>query len=272
VGVASYDADSDRRSPLELTDRVAVITGGGGGIGAALCRAFAAAGARHVVVADLDGTAAQTVANGIGGSSRELDAADAGAVAAMVAAVESEHGPIDVFCANAGIAVAGGVEAEVEAWQRSWDVNVMSQVHAAKSVLPGMLARGEGYLVLTSSAAGLTTSLDTAPYAVTKHASVALAEWLAITYGDRGIRVSCLAPQFVDTPMGRSAGTTPAAAAWVESIMIEPDEVATSVVEGLRNERFLILPHPEVARYFQNKAADYERWLEAMRKLRASFE
>jgi NAD(P)-dependent dehydrogenase (short-subunit alcohol dehydrogenase family) len=258
---------------VELTDRVAVVTGGGGGIGAALCRAFAAAGARHVVVADLDGTAAQTVATEIGGSARELDAADGGAVAAMVAAVESEHGPIDVFCANAGIAVAGGVESEVEAWQRSWDVNVMSQVHAATAVLPGMLARGEGYLVLTSSAAGLTTSLDTAPYSVTKHASVALAEWLAITYGDRGIRVSCLAPQFVDTPMGRSAGdSSSAAAAWVESIMIQPDEVAASVVEGLRDERFLILPHPEVARYFQNKAADYDRWLEAMRKLRAGFE
>lgn len=257
---------------MELTDRVAVITGGGGGIGAALSRAFAAAGARHVVVADLDGAAAETVATEIGGTARELDAANAGDVAALVAAVESEHGQIDVFCANAGIAVAGGVDSDVEAWQRSWDVNVMSQVHAATAVLPGMLAQGEGYLVLTSSAAGLTTSLDTAPYAVTKHASVALAEWLAITYRDRGIRVSCLAPQFVNTPMGRSAGTTPAAAAWVETIMIEPDEVAASVVDGIGDERFLILPHPEVAGYFQNKAADYDRWLGGMRKLRAAFE
>ena len=257
---------------MELTDRVAVITGGGGGIGAALSRAFAAAGAGHVVVADLDGAAAETVATEIGGTARELDAADAGDVAALVAAVESEHGPIDVFCANAGIAVAGGVDSEVEAWQRSWDVNVMSQVHAATAVLPGMLARGEGYLLLTSSAAGLTTSLDSAPYAVTKHASVALAEWLAITYRDRGIRVSCLAPQFVNTPMGRSAGTTPAAAAWVETVMIEPDDVAASVVDGIRDERFLILPHPEVAGYFQNKAADYDRWLGGMRKLRAAFE
>lgn len=257
---------------MELNDRIAVITGGGGGIGAALARAFRVEGARHVAVADLDGSAAEAVAAEIGGSAWPLDAADATAVAAMVDAVESKHGPIDVFCANAGVALPGDVDSAVDDWQRSWDVNVMSQVHAAGAVLPGMLARGEGYLVLTSSAAGLTTSLDTASYAVTKHASVALAEWLAITYGDRGIRVSCLAPQFVDTPMGRSAKTTPAAAAWVESLMIEPADVAASVVDGIREERFLILPHPEVAGYFQNKANDYDRWLSGMRKLRAGFE
>ena len=253
---------------MELTDRVAVITGGGSGIGASLAHAFSRAGAAHVAVADIDGTAAETVAGAVRGSAWTLDAADQDAVAAMVASVEAGHGHIDLFCANAGIATAGDVDSDVEVWQRTWDVNVMSQVHAARAVLPGMLARGEGYLVLTASAAGLTTSLDAAPYAVTKHASVALAEWLAITYGDRGIRVSCLAPQFVDTPMGRSAGTTPAAAAWVESIMIEPDEVAASVVDGIRDERFLILPHPEVAEYFKSKAADYDRWLGGMRKLR----
>jgi NAD(P)-dependent dehydrogenase (short-subunit alcohol dehydrogenase family) len=209
------------------------------------------------------------VAAEIAGSSFQLDAADAGAVAAMVEEVAGASGPIDVFCANAGIATAGGVDSEAAVWQRTWEVNVMSQVYAARAVLPGMVARGEGYLVLTASAAGLTTSLDAAPYAVTKHASVALAEWLAITYGDRGIRVSCLAPQFVDTPMGRSAMTTPAAAAWVQGLMIGPDQVAAAVVDGLRQERFLILPHPEVAGYFQNKAADYDRWLAGMRKLRA---
>jgi NAD(P)-dependent dehydrogenase (short-subunit alcohol dehydrogenase family) len=257
---------------VELNDRVAIVTGGGGGIGAALVRAFAAAGARHVAVADLDGAAAEAVAGEIEGSAWQLDAADPTAVAAMVGGVESDHGPVDVLCANAGIAVPGDVDSDVEAWQRSWDVNVMSQVHAARAVLPGMLVRGEGCLLLTASAAGLTTSLDAAPYAVTKHASVALAEWLAITYGDRGIRVSCLAPQFVDTPMGRSAGTTPEVAAWVESIMIDPAEVATAVVDGIRDERFLILPHPEVAQYFQNKANDYDRWLAGMRKLRAGFQ
>ncbi|MGI9609919.1 MAG: SDR family oxidoreductase [Acidimicrobiia bacterium] len=254
---------------MELTNRVAVITGGGGGIGAAMARAFKAAGATHVAIADLDGAAADEIAAEVGGSSWALDAADAVAVAAMVASVENEHGPIDVFCANAGIAVAADVDSDLEVWQRTWDVNVMSQVHAAHAVLPGMLARGEGYLVLTASAAGLTTSFGAAPDAVTKHASVALAEWLAITYGDRGIRVSCLAPQFVDTPMGRSAMTTPAEKAWVEQMMIDPDQVAAAVLEGIGSERFLILPHPEVADYFRNKAADYDHWLAGMRKLRA---
>lgn len=257
---------------MELAGRVAVITGGGDGIGAALARAFAAEGAGHVAVADLNGSAAAAVAAEIGGSSFELDAADPNAVASMIATVIAEHGRIDVFCANAGIATAGDVDSTVDVWQRTWDVNVMSQVHAAGAVLPSMLDRGEGYLVLTASAAGLTTSLDSAPYAVTKHASVALAEWLAITYGDRGIRVSCLAPQFVDTAMGRSAMTNPAAAAWVADIMIDPDDVAVSVVEALRAEAFLILPHPEVGGYFQNKAADYDRWIGGMRKLRAGFE
>ena len=257
---------------MEVAGRVAVITGGGGGIGAALARALAAEGAAHVAVADLDGEAAGAVAAEVAGSSFELDAADPSAVSEMIESVISTHGPIDLLCANAGIATAGDVEADAEIWQRAWDVNVMSQVHAARAVLPSMLARGAGYLLLTASAAGLTTSLDSAPYAVTKHASVALAEWLAITYGDRGIGVSCLAPQFVDTPMGRSAMTTPAATAWVAQIMIDPAEVAAAVVEGLRAESFLILPHPEVAGYFQNKAAEYDRWIGGMRKLRAGFE
>jgi len=271
-GNRPYDAGEEREDGVELTGRVAVITGGGSGIGAALAHAFSAAGAAHVAVADLDGVAALAVADEIGGSGFSIDAADADAVAAMVESVTVGHGPIDLFCANAGIAPAGDVDTDVAVWQRTWDVNVMSQVHAAAAVLPGMVARREGYLLLTASAAGLTTSLEAAPYAVTKHASVALAEWLAITYGDRGIRVSCLAPQFVDTPMGRSAMTTPAAAAWVRGMMIDPGAVAASVVEGLRNERFLILPHPRVAEYFQNKAADYDRWIGGMRKLRAGLE
>lgn len=254
---------------MELTGRVVVVTGGGGGIGAALVRRFHAQGAAHIAVADLDGAAAETVAREVAGSAHQLDAADGAAVASLVESVTSAGGPIDLFCANAGVALPGGVDADPTAWQRSWDVNVMSQVHAARAVLPAMLARGEGYLLLTASAAGVTTSLDTAPYAVTKHASVALAEWLAITYRDRGIGVSCLAPQFVDTPMGRLAGTTPAGTAWAETIMIEPEDVAAAVVEGLRDERFLILPHPEVAQYIQNKAADYDRWLAGMRKLRS---
>ncbi|NNF10700.1 MAG: SDR family oxidoreductase [Acidimicrobiia bacterium] len=258
---------------MEPADRVVVITGGGGGIGAALARRFHAEGARHVAVADIDRTGAEAVAADVGGSAHVVDAADGEAVAALVESVENTAGPVDLFCANAGVAVAGGVDADTDAWQRSWDVNVMSQVYAARAVLPSMLSRGEGYLVLTASAAGLTTSLDTAPYAVTKHASVALAEWLAITYGDAGIRVSCLAPQFVDTSMGRMAGSgNPAAEAWVRSVMIEADDVAAAVIDAVQAERFLILPHPEVEGFFRNKAADYDRWLGGMRKLRRGFQ
>jgi NAD(P)-dependent dehydrogenase (short-subunit alcohol dehydrogenase family) len=257
---------------MELANRVIVITGAGSGIGAALARTFDEHGAAHVAAVDIDGAAAAEVAAEIGGSAHQLDAADETAVADLVARVSGEIGPIDVMCANAGIAMPGGLEAGDEAWQRSWDVNVMSQVYAARAALPGMLERGEGYLLLTASAAGLTTSLDTAPYAVTKHASVALAEWLAITYGDRGIGVSCLAPQFVDTAMGRLAGETPSATEWARSLMITPEEVAESVVEGLQAEQFLIVPHPEVTQFFQNKAGDYQRWLAGMRKLRSGFD
>lgn len=256
---------------MDLKDSVIVITGGGGGIGAALAHRFHSDGARHIAIADLDAEAATAVAGDVGGSSHSLDAADEQAVANLVETVSAAHGPIDLFCANAGIATGGDVFSEE--WQRTWDVNVMSQVYAARAVIPGMVARGEGYLVLTASAAGLTTSFDSAPYAVTKHASVALAEWLAITYGDQGIGVSCLAPQFVDTPMGRLAGeSSEGAAAWVKTIMIDPEAVAESVVAGLADERFLILPHPEVAEYLQNKAADYDRWLGGMRKLRTGLE
>lgn len=253
---------------MELRDRVAVVTGAGGGIGAALARRFHLAGAAHVAVADLDADAAGAVAAEVGGSAYIVDVSDEAAVRAMVDEVSTAVGPIDVFCANAGAAVAGGIDAPDADWQRSWDVNVMSQVYAARAVVPGMVARGEGYFVLTASAAGLTTSLDTAPYAVTKHASVALAEWLAITYGDEGITVSCLAPQFVDTPMGRSAGTTESGRSWASSIMIDADTVADEVVAAMEREDFLILPHPEVEEYFRNKAADYGRWLGGMRKLR----
>ena len=168
---------------------------------------------------------------------------------------------------NAGVASGGGLDADDAAWQRSWDVNVMSQVYAARAVLPGMVARGEGHLMLTASAAGVTTSLDSAPYAVTKHGSVALAEWLAIRYGDHGVTVSCLAPQFVDTPMGRLAGTTDEGRAWASRLMITSEEVATAVVAAMATGEFLILPHREVGDYFRNKAENYQRWLGGMRKL-----
>jgi NAD(P)-dependent dehydrogenase (short-subunit alcohol dehydrogenase family) len=262
---------------MELAGKVAVVTGGASGIGRALCQRFAAAGAKAVVVADLAADGAAQTARSItaapsttkalavpGDVSKEAD------VAALVEQATAAFGPIDLFCSNAGIATGGGVEAPDEAWERTWQVNVMAHVYATRAVLPGMLARGEGYLLHTASAAGLLTNLGAAPYAVTKHAVVALAEWLAITHGDAGIKVSCLCPQGVRTPM-LLGGLDEAAGAVVLAggRMLEPEEVADAVVAGLADERFLILPHPEVLRYFQGKGNDYDRWLAGMRKLQA---
>lgn len=243
---------------MEVAGAVVVVTGAGSGIGAALADRFEADGARIVVRADLAGT--DTV----------VDVTDADAVADLVAGVERVHGPIDLYCSNAGVASGEGVDAPAATWQRLWDVNVMGTVHAATAWLPSVRARGEGYLLVTASAAGLLTNLGDAPYSTTKHAAVGLAEWLAIHHRDEGLKVSCLCPQGVRTPMvtsGLEAGQT--AAAVVELMgLIEPGEVADAVIAGLRDERFWILPHPEVADYARNKATDVDRWLGGMRSLR----
>jgi NAD(P)-dependent dehydrogenase (short-subunit alcohol dehydrogenase family) len=255
---------------MELRDKVVVVTGGASGIGAALCRRFAQEGARAVVVADLDADGATAVADEIGGTAASTNVAREVDVEALVERTTAEHGPIDLFCSNAGIAIGGGVEVPDEDWQRIWEINTMAHVYAARAVLPGMLARGEGYLLNTASAAGLLTNLGAAPYAVTKHAAVALAEWLAITHGDAGIKVSVLCPQGVRTPMllgGAELGDE--AASMLLAGAIEPTDVADAVVAGLRAETFLILPHPEVAEYVRRKADDYDRWLSGMRRLQA---
>jgi NAD(P)-dependent dehydrogenase (short-subunit alcohol dehydrogenase family) len=254
---------------MELGGRHAVVTGGASGIGRALCRRFAAEGAR-VVVADLDAAGAAAVAEEIGGLPVSTDVSIEADVRALVAAAEEAYGPVDLFCSNAGISVTGGVEVPDEQWNRIWQINVMAHVFAARAVLPSMLARREGYLLHTASAAGLLTNLGAAPYSVTKHAAVALAEWLAITHGDAGIKVSCLCPQGVRTPMllgGADAGEEAADMLLAEAI--EPEDVAAAVVEGLGDERFLILPHPEVAEYVRRKAGDHDRWLAGMRRLQA---
>ena len=257
---------------MELRNKVVLVTGGANGIGRALCERFAAEGVRGVAVVDLDIANADRVAGPIGDRaiaigadvSRELD------VVAAVEKTEERFGPIDLFVSNAGIGVLGGVEAPNEAWQQIWDVNVMAHVYAARAVLPGMLARGEGYLLHTASAAGLLTNLGTLPYSVTKHAAVGLAEWLAITHGDAGIKVSCLCPQGVRTNMVQQASDGGTAGdVVVAQGLLEPEDVAEAVVQGLRAETFLILPHPEVLTYFQRKAGDYDRWLAGMRKLQA---
>jgi NAD(P)-dependent dehydrogenase (short-subunit alcohol dehydrogenase family) len=254
---------------MELADRHVVVTGGGGGIGGALARAVVQEGARAVAVADRDLAAAQAVAEQVGGSAIEFDAAREGSVRELIARATEADGPIDIFISNAGVPGAmGGPEAPDESWEEAWHVNVMAHVWAARALLPDMLDRGEGYLINTASAAGLLTQVSSLIYSVTKHAAVSLAEWLAIEYGDAGIRVSCICPQGVRTPMLEFAMEEPAgAAALIAGGLIEPDEVAAAVVQGIQEERLLILPHQEVARHMALKGSDPERWIAGMRRL-----
>lgn len=257
---------------MELAGTVAVVTGGAGGIGAAMARRFAAGKAAAVVVADVDGAGAERVAQSFGGTAYRVDVTDEAAVAGLVSTVLDRHGHIDLFCSNAGVTSGAGLEAATADWSRAWAVNVLAHVYAARAVLPSMVERGSGYLLQTCSAAGLLTALSDAPYAVTKHAAVALAEWLSVTYGDRGIRVSALCPQGVRTPMldgGLDAGHLGARATAAAGRVLEPEEVADAVVDGLAEERFLILPHPEVATYYARRATDPDRWLAGMRRFLA---
>jgi NAD(P)-dependent dehydrogenase (short-subunit alcohol dehydrogenase family) len=249
---------------LRLNDRVVVITGAGSGIGAAMARRFAAESPRALVLADLDLDSAREVAAGIGAVALQADVSDPLSNDRMIDETEDRFGPIDLFCANAGIGFAGDEQTPPERWEHMWQVNVMSHVHAARRLVPGWLARGEGHLLATVSAAGLLTNLKAAQYSVTKHAALAFAEWLSITYGDQGVTVSCLCPMGVKTPLLDAAEEFHAL---LDADALEPDEVAEAVVAGLAAESFLILPHPEVSRFFQNKADDYERWIGGMRKL-----
>jgi NAD(P)-dependent dehydrogenase (short-subunit alcohol dehydrogenase family) len=253
---------------VEVRGAVAVVTGGASGIGAALARRFAAAGAAAVVVADLDGPGAARLAAQLPGSvghGLPLDAGDEPAVAGAVARIEDEIGPVDLWCSNAGVAGGPGLGEDAD-WQSCWRLHVHAHVLAARHVLPRMVARGRGHLLVTASAAGLLTELDAAPYAVTKHASVALAEWLAIQHGDDGVSVSCLCPQAVRTPM--LAGAPATSATLAAGAVIEPEQVADAVLAAFAENRFLILPHPEVAEYERRRAGDRDRWLAGMRRLR----
>jgi NAD(P)-dependent dehydrogenase (short-subunit alcohol dehydrogenase family) len=261
-----------RSAAVQLQDKVVVVTGGGNGIGAAMCRRFAAEGAEAVVVADLDADAARGVADEIGGRAVGLDVSDEAQVQELVASTRREHGRIDLFCANAGVGALGGVEVPDEDWQRSWDVNVMAHVYAARALLPEWLAQGEGYLLHTASAAGLLTNIGTAPYTATKHAVVGLAEWLSMTHGGAGVRFSCLCPMGVRTNMVAAGQDASAGAVVISEGLIEPEECADAVVAGLATERFLILPHPEVSEYVRRKADDHDRWLAGMRRLQAAIE
>jgi len=254
---------------MRLNGKVALVTGGANGIGRALCERFVAEGARGVAVVDRDAKTSFEVATALGDTAIGLaaDVARESDVVSAVRATEERFGPIDLMVSNAGIGTAAGIEAPNEAWQSIWDINVMAHVYAARAVIPGMVARGEGYILSTASAAGLLTNIGDAAYSVTKAGALALAEWLAITYGDDGLKFSCLCPQGVNTDMVRQAASSSAGGVVIAEGLIEPEAVADAVIEGLAAERFLILPHPEVHDYVQRKAADPDRWIGGMRKL-----
>jgi len=253
---------------MDIQNKVAIVTGGASGIGAALVRRFVQEGARGVVAADLNLAQAQAVASEAGPNafawhcdvSREAD------VQALVTAARERFGPIDIYASNAGIlGRPGGIELDDALWDKMWQVHAMAHVWAARAVVPEMLSRGKGYFLVTASAAGLLNIVESAPYGVTKHAAVAFAEWLRIAYGRKGLRVSCLCPQSVQT--GMTAGNS--GSAGLDGVLTA-ERVAQEVVATMRDEKFLVLPHPEVAKYVLSKAQDYDRWLGGMQKLYAA--
>ena len=258
---------------MDIQGKVVVVTGGGNGIGKALCERFAADGARHVAVVDLEKESAEAVASQIGGSAYGVDVRNEQQIADMVAAVEADQGQIDLFCSNAGIIKTDAPQwwatsATNDTWQAMWDIHVMSHVWAARACLPAMIERGDGYFLNTASAAGLLNQIGDAAYSTTKHAAIGFAESLAITHGDDGIKVSCLCPQAVATRMigvAEDGGT-----AGVDGVL-SPADVADACVRAIAEERFLVLPHEEVQTYRERKTADYDRWLGGMRKLRQRF-
>jgi NAD(P)-dependent dehydrogenase (short-subunit alcohol dehydrogenase family) len=252
-----------RTKRMQVKDKIVVVTGAASGIGRALAQRFAKEGARRVICADINGEGAKATADEIGGRAFTTNVAKEADIQSLIETVEAEEGPIDLFCSNAGIGYGGGAEVDDARWQRIWDINVMAHVWAARHLVPRMAARGGGYLLNTASAAGLLSQVGSAPYAVTKHAAVALAEWLSITHGDAGIKVSVLCPQAVRTAM--TAGN-PDGVASVDG-MIEPEEAADACVRAIEAETFLVLPHPQVLEYMRRKTGDYDRWLGGMRKL-----
>jgi len=265
---------------VELSGRTIVVTGGASGIGKAMAERFAAEAAHGIVVADLDAEGAQRVADGIAGAAIGVgcDVADDQSVGELILRAQDEFGQIDAFCANAGTGVGAGLDAGDDVWELLIDVNVMSHVYAARRLVPGWLERGEGYFVSTASAAGMLSQIGDVTYTVTKHAAVAFAEWLAITYGARGLRVSCLCPMGVDTPLVRRGleieGPEGLGARIVAAsgALLPPERVADDVVAAMREERFFILPHPEVGEFYRRKGDDHDRWLRGMQRLQERVE
>ena len=265
---------------MELQDRVVVITGGGSGIGEALAHAAHTAGARHVVVADLHAAEAVRVAAAVGGTAVAIDVRDEAAIVRLVEDTQTAHGPIDLFVSNAGFVTSAGLEDSNDAVQRMWEVHCMAHIYAARAVLPSMIARGEGYLLNTASAAGLLTQIGSMAYSITKAAAVSLGEWLSVTHHHQGIRVSVLCPQAVATNIVRNSPDFPSdAAPGAGSLdsgvasgdgVLSADDVARACLDAIREERFLVLPHAEVATYVQRKATDRDRWLAGMRRFQSA--
>ena len=253
---------------MEISNKSIIVTGGANGIGKALAKAFKDAGAAYVLIADLDDIEGEKTAKEIDVKFKKTNVAVESEIIDLINTANEDAGRIDIFCSNAGIGGAPMLlDVTTEDWQNIWEVNVMSHIHAAKNVLPQMLEQGSGYLVNTSSAAGLLTQVGLAPYSVTKAAALSLAEWIKITYGKKGIGVSCLCPQAVNTAMtANGAGT-----AGVDG-MIEPEECATAVLKAIEKEQFLITPHKEVLEYISRKANDYDRWINGMQRLQGKFE
>lgn len=251
---------------MRIQGKTCIVTGGAGGIGKAVAKRFIAEGAKGVVIADLHDGPLQAVAAEIGAIGVQTDVASEASIRNLVAVTEEKVGPVDVFFSNAGIARLGDEHVPDAEWALNWNVHVMAHVYAARAVVPKMVARGGGYLVNTASAAGLLAQVDSATYSVTKHAAVAFAEWLSINHGGDGVRVSCLCPQAVRTPMiGTGEGV-----ASVDGI-VEPEELADCLVRTMDAETFLVLPHPQVKDYMQRKAGDVDRWLGGMRRLLAKY-
>jgi len=252
---------------MEIAGKTIVVTGAASGIGKAMALRFAEDGAKHVICSDINGEGANQTAEDCGGTGFQTDVSKESDIQHLIETTEANIGPIDIFCSNAGIGYAGGAETTNDQWQSIWDINVMAHVWAARHVIPKMTARGGGYLVNTSSAAGLLSQIGSASYAVTKHAAVGLAEWLALTHGDDGIKVSVLCHQAVRTAM---TADNPDGVASIDGMM-EPDVVAGCVSDAIHEETFLILPHPEVLQYMRNKTADYDRWIGGMQKLNRAY-
>lgn len=250
---------------MEVKDKIIVITGGGSGIGRALAVRFHAEGAKKIVAVDINLSNAEDTAQMVDGVAMVADVAVEADIQRVIEDTESTLGPIDLFCSNAGVGMGENIDSPNEEWQTIWDINVMSHVYAARHLVPRMVSRGGGYFLNTSSAAGLLNQIGGAAYGVTKHAAVGFGEWLAIHHKHEGIKVSMLCPQAVRTPM--TAIDNDAVAAAANNGMIEPEELADTVVEELRKESFLILPHPVVLDYMRNKTTDYDRWIGGMSRL-----